>query len=231
MMPGSNPPALPAPPARAARRGCLFYGLLAIAVLGFLLLLLVGTGFYAAKKLTHRLVQDYTDPAPSGLVEKVQYSPAQMDALKDRLAAFKRALDKGQTAEELVLSADDLNAWINDQKDLRGKLFVRIEDERLKGDVSFPLSDIGPLKLSGRYLNGTAAFKLRLTNGLADLRLDEVQVKSKPLPKVILSELKKQNLALQFENDPDTAATVARFDSVQITNGQLVLRTKAGAGQ
>jgi len=218
MNPGSNP---------RARRGCWFYGLLSVGVAGFLLLLLVVVGFYAAKKVTQRWIQDYTDTAPA-LVEKVRYPPAQLEALRQRLAAFRDALDKGKATEELVLSAEDLNALIAEDRDLGGKLFVRIDESRLQGDVSMPLSDIGPLKLKGRYLNGTATFRVGLEQGQGEVFVETMLVKSKPLPRTLLRELKKQNLVLLFGGDPDTTAFLAKFESVQVTNSQVVLRIKSG---
>ena len=53
-------------------------------------------------------------------------------------------------------------------------------------------------------------------------------VKSKPLPRALLRELKKQNLVLLFGGDPDTTAFLGKFESVQVTNSQVVLRTKSG---
>ena len=55
---------------------------------------------------------------------------------------------------ELVLNATDLNVLIGENPDLKGKLFVEFDDDQVKGKVSMPLPDIGPLKLKGRYLNG-----------------------------------------------------------------------------
>jgi len=212
----SNPP---------KRRGCFFYGCLSLAVLGLLAVVLGVVAYYVAKKTAARWINDYTETTP-GLLEKVEYSPAQMEALQARLAAFKNALDKGNASVELVLTAEDLNALITKERELQGKLFVRIDDDKIKGEVSMPLKDIGPLKLNGRYLNGTAAFKVALEHGALDVRLQDVQVKGKPLPAVIFTEMKKQNLAKDFQNDPKIAADIARFESIRITNSQVILRNK-----
>jgi hypothetical protein len=201
-------------------RGCFFYGCLSLAVLGLLVIVLVVAGYLVAKGW----INSYTEATPTQ-VEKVEYPPAKMDALRARLTAFKDALDQGTNQIELVLTADDLNVLISQEKELQSKLFVRIDD-RIKGELSLPLGDIGPLKLKGRYLNGSVAFKVALMNGTPEVRLDEVTVKGKPLPGMLLSELKNQNFAQDFQNDPQTATNIAKFESVQITNGTVILRNR-----
>lgn len=213
----SNPP---------KRRGCFFYGCLSLAIVGLLLLVLGGVAFYLIKKTTARWINDYTETTPTP-VEKVEYSPAQMEALQARLITFKQALDKGDEPTELTLTADDLNALIARQPDLAERIFVRIEDDKVKGHLSLPLQDLGPLKLKGRYLNGVAIFNVALENGVLDARLRDVLVNDRPLPGLLLSELKKQNLAQNFQNDPKTAADIAKFESVRVTNGAVILRNKA----
>ena len=211
----SNPP---------KQRGCFFYGCLSLAVLGLLFIVLAVVGYFVVKSTVARWVNDYTETTPV-LVEKVEYPPAKMDALRAQLTAFNDALARGTNEMELVLTADDLNALISQEKELQGKVFVRVDD-RIKGELSLPLEDIGPLKLKGRYLNGAVVFKVSLANGALDVRLDDVTVKGKPLPGMLFSEFKKQNLAQNFQNDSQTATNLARLDSIQITNGTVILRNK-----
>jgi len=211
----SNPP---------KQRGCFFYGCLSLAVLGLLFVVLAVVGYFVVKSTVAKWTNDYTETTPV-LVEKVEYPPAKMDALRAQLTAFNDALARGTNEMELVLTADDLNALISQEKDLQGKVFVRIDD-RIKGELSLPLDDIGPLKLKGRYLNGAVVFKVSLANGALDVRLDDVTVKGKPLPGMLFSEFKKQNLAQNFQNDPQTATNLARLDSITITNGTVILRNK-----
>jgi hypothetical protein len=215
----SNPP---------KQRGCLFYGCLSLTVLGLMAIVLGVVAYFWVKSTTARWIRDYTDTAPAP-IEKVDYSPAQMDALNARVAGFKGALENGKGSAELVLTADDLNALIAQQKDLANRLFMRIDEDNIKGDVSFPLPDLGPFKLKGRYLNGTAAFKVMLENGSLDIRLQEVLAKGKPLPGIFFNELKKQNLAKDAQQDPKTAANIQKFESIRITNSTVILRNKVAS--
>lgn len=213
----SNPP---------KKRGCFFFGCLGLVAAVLLGIVILGGTYWFLKKQSSRWIEEYTETTPA-LVEKLEYSREQMKVLQGRLANFKQALDKGDDSTELVLTADDLNALISDEAKARGRLFVRIEEERITGDVSWPLENIGPLKLQGRYLNGTATFKAALENGVLDVRVQEVLVKAKPLPGVLLSELKKHNLAQEHQKDPKVAADIAKFESIQVTNSRIVLRNRS----
>jgi hypothetical protein len=197
-----------------------------VSILALVLLLVAGLTVYIGKRAADRMIRDYTDTTPA-LLEKVELPPAEMDALQRRWTAFKDALDAGQTSTELVLTAPELNALLSQHKDLKNKLFVRIDNDRVTGEVSFPLErDLGPFKLKGRYLNGTATFKVRLSEGVFDVRVEDIQVKSKSLPPMFMREFRKQNLALDFQRDPQMASNVAKFESVQISDGKIILRNK-----
>lgn len=206
-------------------RGCFFYGCLSLVVIGLLVIVASVIGYFALKRTADRWVNEYTETTPT-LVEQLEYPKAQMDALNRRLASFKDALDKGQASTELILSADDLNALIATSREWRGKVFVRIDDDKIQGDVSVPLNDMGPLKLKGRYLNGTAIFKVALDQGVPEVRVEDVQVKGKPLPSILLTELKKDNLLRNIRTDPEMEKTMAKFESVQVTNSQVIVRNR-----
>lgn len=207
------------------QRGCLFYGVLILAFLGLLLLVLIGATYYTVRTT----IQSYTEAGPI-LLEQADYPQDRMQALERQIASFRKALDARDSPAELTLSAEDLNALIAKEPDLRGRLRVQIDDDRLKGEVSFRLPDVGVLNLKGRYLNGAAILQASLADGRLSVNLKEVTVKGKPLPGFLLAELKKQNLAEEWQKTPQTTAAIAKFESIQITNGQVILRNKAVAG-
>jgi len=210
------------------KRGCFFYGCLTL-LLVVLLAGALGFVFYRyATNAVNRLVNEYTDTAPAK-IEKVEISPAELAALNQRVASFAAALQNQQAGQELVLSADDINALIatdSNFKDLKDKLFVIIDGDRLKGKISLPLDNIGPLKLRGRYLNGLAGFNVSLEGTNLSVRIDTVEVKGKPLPAPVLSEFQKQNFARDLQRDPETARTLQKFDRIQVRDGTLVLKNR-----
>jgi hypothetical protein len=207
------------------KRGCLFYGCLSLVIAALLVIVVGILGYFFLKRTTEGWVRNYTDAGPAQL-ERVEYSREQTDVLQRKAAEFQRALETGTNVIELTLTTDDLNALISTQPQLKDKLLVRIDNDQVRGDISMPLSNLGPLKLGGRYLNGSVIFQVVLTNGVLDVRLHDVQVKNKPLPPLVLNELKKNNLAMEFQKDPKAASDIAKYDTIQITNGAVVLRNR-----
>jgi len=214
------------------QRGCLFYGCISLAALGLVILLCLAVGLYFAKRTLNTLINDYTEATPSK-IEEAPYPEPKMRELRTRLNAFQDKIDAPANTEsaELILTADDLNALIAANRDLKGKAFIMINDDQVKGQVSVPLPDIGPLNLRGRYLNGTAAFKVSLSNGRLDIRVEQVTVKDKPLPPIILTELKKQDLAQELQKDPDNAKMIEKLESVDVRDGKIVIRSKGGGSK
>jgi hypothetical protein len=213
---GTNPP---------KKRGCLFYGCLSMVILGLVLALMLGIGLYVAKRTVTKLINDYSDSAPQ-TIETVTYPPPQRQALQAQLDAFKAAVDGSKSGVELVLTATDLNVLIGENPDLKGKLFLTLDNDKVTGKVSIPLDDFGPLKLKGRYLNGTAALRVALESGQLDVRVDSVEVRGKPLPGPLSSELKKNNLAQNANQNPDQAKQLEKISSLQIKDGKVILRSK-----
>lgn len=191
-------------------------------------LVLVLVGYLGYRHLITWVVAEYTDSKPA-VIESVEVSPAQFQALQKRVTDFKAALDDQKLSQELRLTAEDINALIaNDpgEKQFKNKLFVMIDGDRITGKVSWPLDKVWPSKLKGRYLNGVATFKPSLENGLLLVTLEDLQVKGKPLPARMLAQFKKQNLAEDLQRDVQTARTIQKFDSIRVTNGAVVLKSR-----
>src|SRR5437867_2737318 len=168
---GTNPP---------KKRGCLFYGCLTLIIVGLAVATMLTIGFFIAKKKLLALVDDYTDPAPQ-TIETITYPPPEREALQTRLTAFKQAIDKSRAGEELVLTATDLNVLIGENVDLKGKLFITLEDDQVKAKVAMPLDSVGEAlgfqKLKGRYLNGSGALRVGLEACQLVVRVGPSQVR------------------------------------------------------
>ena len=57
-------------------------------------------------------------------------------------------------------------------------------------------------------------------------RIQQLEVKGKSLPATILAELRKRNLAQEVQNDPQSGQWTSKFDSIEVRNGQVILRTR-----
>jgi hypothetical protein len=192
---------------------------LLVMVLGALLL-----GLHYMKKMVNR----YTDVKAREL-PTLQMSQAEMAQVKQRLESFQQAVREQRATKPLTLTADDINALIatgGDQQSLKGKVYVTLDGDQVKGELSVPLQDVGLSMLRGRYLNGTATFNLSFREGKLSVTPQTIQVKGEPLPEVYLREIRKQNLAFALTNDAGAAAVLKGLEEIQVKEGKLVIEPK-----
>jgi hypothetical protein len=222
------PPQQPPPQQPQPKRGCWFYGCLTLAVLA----LLVGIGAWLAARYALKsasgLINQYTSTNPVP-IETVTISQTELKSLQDRVASFAQTLNGQKGAPELILSADEINALIQNDpqyRDLKNKLYVMLDGDQVKGKLSMPLEDIGPLKLKGRYLNGTASITVALDGGSLDVRLKQVDVGGKPLPGAILTQLKSINFAQDVQKDPNASKSLEKLESIQVKDSKVIIRAK-----
>ena len=211
-------------PAVKSRRGCFFYGCITCLVLLALMLGALLVGLHYVRKM----VNQFTDSQPMEL-PTVQMSQAEMDQVKQRFEAFETAIREQRPAEPLILAADDINALIANgpqQQDLKGKLYVSLQGDQVKGEVSVPLREIGLGIFKGRYLNGSATFNLSFTNGVLSVTPQTILVKGKPVPETFMQEFRKQNLAAALANEPKAAAVLQGLEQVQVRDDKLVVVPK-----
>lgn len=206
------------------RRGCFFYGcitgvacLVAILIAGLL-------GIQQFKKL----LNNYTDTKPMPL-PALKLTPQQIAQVQDRFDSFRDAVRTGRPTAPLALSADDVNALIASEPEFRGfkdKLYVMIDGDRLSGQFSLPMAEVGLDHFRGRYLNGTGTFQIAIENGVLRLRMQECVVKGKPLPSGYMDAIRRQNLAARVNANPRAAAALSRIASIQVSDGKLIIVPK-----
>jgi hypothetical protein len=227
----SEPATTPVQPVK--RHGCFFYGCITCIVL---VLIVAITGFFAVRYGLNKFaafVERYTETAPMAL-PKTQMAEAEYQSLDKRVTAFADALRARKPVPPLELNSDEINALIANQPDwkqLKGKVFVKIEDDKITGQVSLPMDDIanrvpGLSRLKGRFLNGSAAFKVSLTNGLLSVTLQSVEVKGQSPSGQTMAALKSVNFAQNATQDPKTAEALAKLESVEVKDGKLVVTPK-----
>lgn len=208
------------------RRGCLFYGCLS----GTVCLVLILVAFLIGLHQLKLMVNFYTDNHPAAL-PAVQMSQSEIDDLKQRVDNFQDAVRSGRPASALTLNSDEINAFIQTNPDsarLKGKLYVTIDGNRVKGQVSFPLDDLGLRIFRGRYLNGSGVFAVSLQNGYLVITPDVLVVKGKPLPGVYMDKFRSQNLADGMNRNPKASAALTHLQEIRINDGKLILVPKVG---
>ena len=169
-------------------------------------------------------VQKYTAEAPLEL-PTVQYEPEELAALKTKMESFEKAIDEGDpSTREIEISADDINALIANEETLKGKAFVKIEEGKLVGDVSFPVDKIPGGK--GRYFNGSATLDASMEGGVLIEPLTDAEVNGEKLPQQFIDAMANENLAKEMYKNPENAKTMRRFEDIRIEDDKVILTLK-----
>ncbi|MFO0954629.1 MAG: hypothetical protein U0835_26395 [Isosphaeraceae bacterium] len=204
------------------QRGCFFYGCLFASIGAGLMFLVVvaiiATGVYFG----NQLLNEYTSTTPAQ-IPVVNLSDDQKKAVKDRWEAFRKAIDEGKAAE-IVLTAEDINALIEEEPQLKGKVYIKLKDDKATGEISMPF-DV-PLK-GRRFFNGTATITAVLADGDLDVRLQELEVNGKKLPPEMKAQFGSENVAKDFNRNPENAKMIRQFESVKIADSKVFIKAKA----
>ena len=204
-------------------RGCLFYGCVTAIVLSVFALIAVAAGLYSLYYFVNKTVTEYTSTTPVP-IPKVTFTDEQRKERDDRWEAFKQAVKKGETTE-IVLDSDDINALISEKDEVKDKIYVTLEGDQIKGQVSIPLDDLGiPLLPKGRYFNGNASLTAKMTDGQLDVRLKALDVNGKTMPPNVAQQFANQNLAKDVRFDGEQGATMRKIDKMVIKDGKLIIK-------
>lgn len=221
----TNDPA-PAPvPQTKKPRGFLFYA--AVAAGGLLLALALTTAALAL--YARSMIIAYTDTAASAM-PVAEIPAADYEALEKRVEAFRTSLQQSSAVPELVLNADEINALLARKSDSTDRvsdmLRVTIDGDKIGGQVSLPLDKIGFPLPAGRYLNGSAAFKISMENGVLIITADSMTLKGKPLAEAIMSQLRSENLARNVYRKPKNAEALRKIESIQVKDGRIYIKPR-----
>lgn len=207
-------------PQKSGSKGCL-YGCLAVIVGGVLLVVCAGVGgWWFVKGQIEKFTSTEPQPIPT-----VEFNEEQMAELQTRVDTFTAAIEgTEQPQEDLVLTADDINALINSSEQWKGKLYVTIENDEVSGDVSIPLD--GVPGASGRYFNGSASLSVKMQNGKLFVSLVDAEVNGEPVPQEIVDSLAAENLAKDAYKDPETKKVLDRLEDIRTVGDKLILKLK-----
>lgn len=203
--------------------GCLWGCLIAVGVV-IAICVCMGVGTYFMFTST---LNAYTSETPMEL-QTVEYDEQQMEQLNGRIKSFSDALEAGDIPEEdLILSAEEINALIADKEELRGRVFVQIEEGQVKGDISFPMNMIPGGK--GRYLNGSGTFDVSMENGVLIVTADQMEVNGDPIPEAFMEGMRRENLAKEVYKKPENAKFIRKFESIEVQDDKIIMRVKRDA--
>jgi hypothetical protein len=221
-----EPQAAAGPPERKGP-GCLFWGCLISGILFVVtLILIIALVFFARSKLIG-VIEEYTDPAPVELPE-IQLAEEERQEVIARWEAFEAAMDEGRK-EELSLNSDEFNLVAQHVvSEAEGRVHFTIEGDKLRGQVSLPVEDVGQKllgtdQLDGRYFNASGTFDVFLRNGLLVLQIQEAEVKGEPVPDEVMDQVRGQNLAESMTDNPEQRELFSKFESIEVKDGRIIL--------
>jgi hypothetical protein len=200
------------------RRGCLFYGCLTSSILALVVLAGLLLGYL-------KILNTFTDTKPMAL-PTVNMTEAEMAQVRQRVDTFSQDIRSGRSPNPLTLSGDELNALILTDPNLgklKGQLYVNIEDNQIKGQLSVPTARIGLAMFRHRYINGSGTFNVSLTNGTLYVTAQSLSVKGKPIPEKYMQQVRLQNLAQGFNDDPKVSVGLNKLQSIDVKDGKLVV--------
>lgn len=213
----------PQPP--PSKRGCIFYGCITMLVLALLAVIAIALLAWMGLRYTNAMIEKYTSTVPI-TIKQVTLPEEEQKALDERLQVFKKAMDDGEEAE-LVLTGDELNALINKEEKVKGKVYVVVEGDKVSGDLSLPLPKLPIIHTEGRYFNGKATFTVSLRDGDLIVHAKELELNGQPLPPEINSQLTSQNLTKDFTNDPSNAEMVSKLEKIEIKDSKIYIKSRA----
>lgn len=192
--------------------GCLG----AIAVVVFLVIAAV----IAFRMVVGGFVDEYSDETAQEIPVSTM-TPEDYAALKERFDTFTQAVNQGTPVAPLELTSDDVNALIQNDpnwSELKGHVHVALEDNLVGSTVSMPLESFG---MPGRYVNGNARFSVFLRGGQLYVHIESLEVGGKTLPEAFLQGMRSENLAKEYNNDPQVRETLSKFESIDVADGVL----------
>ena len=203
-------------------RGCLILVVFAI-VLGIACFAGMWWGMYRSSAIFHGLYWLTKAQAlgqTSVSVPQFTASDAQIQSVHERCEDFEQKARAGQLAE-LELTADDINTLIATNQDLRGKIFVSIEGDRLRCQASVPLGEF--IGRSGYYFNGDIAGELKSAGSLENLRLSGITVNGHAIPPDLLNwkyrSKRLRDYLVEYRNGSGVG-------TIETQNGKLILRSR-----
>lgn len=203
------------------RKGCLIWG----CSITLLLFLLIGGGTGIYIYYVYTTLRSYTDSKP---MEIPVYKPDKEEIadIKAKTTELKNAI-KNNREVEISFSGDELNTIVatnHDFDDIAGKVFFKIDDDKLSAQGSIPLSEVPGFR--DRYLNGEFSLNATMKNGQVWVTVTKAVINGNPAPDDIMKELKSKNIIEGFYKDPKNAQMMKKFKRIEVKDGKLIIDTK-----
>jgi len=222
------------PPQASARSpfaGCLIFVLALLILVGLI-------GFTAWMPFRQAAeIEKFTKETPAPLaVEPTEGNESKVNALVERLEAFRTDLNSAEKPASIELSADDLNlaiAAFPQVAELRKSFRIReITADALVIDICYQLNgrprlakegEEGPLASDPRYLIGTLKGRPNLARRELALQVDALDVPGSTVPEGFMEHFSTLRLFERYLKDPVLGPAMAKMTRAEVKDGKLVL--------
>jgi hypothetical protein len=218
---------------QARGRGCLFYGLITMALI--FMGVLAGV-YFGTRKAVRYAIEAYTTNAPMS-IPQVELPAAQQRSVVNALAQQFEAAANNRGPSEMVLGEQELNVLIaqsGDLKTFRNHVYLQPQGNELKAYISLPLDQFKPWQefaqkmggtnYAGRYLNGLAYASLVVTNGLLKIEPRKMVVSAKTLPEEFVEKFPWETITQPVNENTNLRSALERVESISVQESKVRLQ-------
>ena len=149
-------------------------------------------------------------------------SDQQIQGVQERWQDFEQKTRAGQAAE-IELTADDINALIATSEDARGKVFVSIDGNQLRLQVSVPIGAF--LGRPGYYFNGDVIIEPEGVQSPDGPRFARITINGEQVPTDFLKWKYRYRQLREYLADQGNAYDIG---TIEIRDGKVILRSRTG---
>lgn len=213
-----NVPENPLPPSPRKKRRWWFYALIAVGslILATILGVVVLIGY--AKSLVTKYTSTTMKPVP-----QLEYDPAAQKELQKKWEVFAHAIMNRQNPPPFRITTRDINAFLAQNKEMRGRVYCVITNGQVQAQFSMPLDQTRRPELKGRHLNGVADINLVFQDGWLTISLGEVRANGKPLPGWAVKRLQGHNFVKHLDRDRRFVTLMQEIDTIEVRDGEIVI--------
>jgi hypothetical protein len=145
----------------------------------------------------------------------------QVQNVRERWQEFEQKTRAAQPAE-IELSADDINALMQESDETRGKIFVSIEGNEFHLQTSMPIGQF--LGRPGYYFNGDVTIEMNGAQSLDNPQFSRITINGEQVPTDFLNWKYRSRHLREYLADQRNALEIG---TIQIRDGKVILRSRA----
>ena len=157
--------------------------------------------------------------APATLPE-FNVSEQQIERVRERWQEFEQKTRAAQPAE-IQLSADDINALLATNENARGKIFVSMEGNQVRLQMSLPIGEF--LRRPGYFFNGEVIIVLEGAQSPDSPRFSRLTVNGEHVPTDFLDWTYRSRHLREYITEQQNAYDLG---TIEIRDGKVVLRSR-----